>query len=90
MSRLDKLLLRVLSGNADASIRFADLRRLLERLGFARRVRGSHHVFAKAGIAGIINLQEESGVAKPYQVRQVRRILLRYRLTTLNQDAHDE
>lgn len=90
MSRPKELLVKVLSGNADASIRFTELCGLLERLGFTRHVRGSHHVFSRTGVSKIINLQVEAGAAKPYQVRQVRLILLRHGLTTIAGDAHGE
>jgi len=72
---------RVLSGRADANILFDDLRRLLLKLGFTERVRGSHHVFVKEGVEELINLQRAGAQAKPYQVRQVRAILRRYELT---------
>jgi hypothetical protein len=39
------VLLRVLEGTSDANIRFSELRDLLSRLGFAERIRGSHHIF---------------------------------------------
>ena len=80
MSRRRKLLQKVLDGRADASIRFDDLRGLLRRLGFAERVRGSHHIFRKDGVAEKLNLQRDDGQAKPYQVRQVRGVLLKYDL----------
>jgi hypothetical protein len=75
-----KTLRRVLSGTSDATIRFDDLRQLLLNLGFEMRVRGSHHIFRKAGIDEKINLQREGSEAKPYQVRQVRNVLLKYHL----------
>jgi predicted RNA binding protein YcfA (HicA-like mRNA interferase family) len=75
-----KTLQRVLSGTSDAAIRFGDLRHLLLNLGFEMRVRGSHHVFRKAGIEEKVNLQREGSKAKPYQVRQVRYVLLKYHL----------
>lgn len=71
---------RVLSGRVDASIHFADLRRLLLTLGFSERVRGSHHVFVREGVEELINLQRAGAKAKPYQVRQVRTVLRRYKL----------
>ena len=43
MVTYSKVLQRVLSGRADANIRFDDLRNLLTRLGFEERSRGSHH-----------------------------------------------
>lgn len=50
------------------------------QLGFSERVRGSHHLFDKEGIAELINIQSRGGQAKPYQVRQVRNIILKYKL----------
>ena len=75
-----KTLRRVLSGTSDASIRFDDLCHLLKSLRFEMRVRGSHHVFRKAGIEEKVNLQREGNEAKPYQVRQVRTVVLKYHL----------
>jgi predicted RNA binding protein YcfA (HicA-like mRNA interferase family) len=69
-----------LSGTADAAIRFEDLCRLLETLGFEKRVRGSHHMFRKRGVAAKINLQRDGAQAKPYQVKQVRAIILKAKL----------
>lgn len=80
MSRNEKLLLAILRGRSDANIRFSDLRALLEYLGFEERVRGSHHLFNKDGIVEIVNVQSRSGYAKPYQVRQVRQLILKYNL----------
>ena len=77
---MDKLLERVLSRTSDANIRFDDLCHLLSSLGFEMRVRGSHHIFRKAGVEEKINLQREGSEAKPYQVRQVRAVILKYRL----------
>jgi len=39
------------------------------------RIAGSHHFFRKPGVAEAINLQPEKGKAKPYQVRQARKVL---------------
>ena len=75
-----KTLRRVLSGTSDAAIRFDDLCSLLESLEFERRVRGSHHVFRKAGVEEKLNLQRDGSTAKPYQVRQVRAVLLKYHM----------
>lgn len=60
----DKLLFQILRGTADANISFEDLRVLLQRLGFDERIRGSHHMFRKAGIVEKINLQREGNKAK--------------------------
>ena len=80
VSRDDRLRQRILDGRSDANIRFDALCGLLLRLGFVERVRGSHHIFRRAGVRELINLQRDRSHAKPYQVRQVRRVLLRYDL----------
>jgi HicA toxin of bacterial toxin-antitoxin, len=53
---------------------------LLRHLGFDERIRGSHHIFTKEGVGEILNLQPKDGKAKPYQVKQVRGVILRYKL----------
>jgi hypothetical protein len=81
MSRLEKVLLAVLRGTGDANIAFHDLRYLLERLNFDERIRGSHHIYTRADVEEILNLQPRGrSMAKPYQVRQVRQVILRYKL----------
>ena len=80
MAKYDDLLARILRGTSDANIAFNDLRELLRRLGFEERIRGSHHMFRKAGVEEKINLQREGSKAKVYQVRQVRAIILKYKL----------
>ena len=67
-------------GTSDANIRFNELCQLLVALGFSERIRGSHHIFTKEGIEEILNLQPKGQNAKPYQVGQVRKVVLRYRL----------
>ena len=83
MSRQDKLLAQILGARADANVGFEALRALLHRPGFAERVRSSHHLFYRAGVEELINLQRDGGKAKVYQVRQVRAVPVRYGLTTL-------
>ncbi len=79
-SRNSELRHRILSGRSDANVRFDDLRQFLLRLGFVERVRGSHHIFRKNGVRERVNLQRDGSHAKPYQVRQVRHVMLRYGL----------
>jgi predicted RNA binding protein YcfA (HicA-like mRNA interferase family) len=52
----------------------------MRRLGFDERTRGSHHFFRRPGVEERINLQRDGKHAKVYQVRQVRAVILRYRL----------
>jgi hypothetical protein len=75
-----KTLRQVLSGTSDASIRFDDLCLLLESVGFTKRTKGSHNIFRKAGVEERINLQRDGSNSKPYQVKQVRSVLLKYKL----------
>jgi len=53
---------------------------LLDGLGFRERIRGSHRIFTRDGVEEILNLQPIRAKAKVYQVRQVRRVILKYRL----------
>ena len=83
MGKYKKLIERILSGRADADISFDELCQLLHRLGFEERSRGSHHIFRKVNVEEKINLQRDDGKAKPYQVRQIRSLLLKYKLLSL-------
>ncbi len=80
MSKQDKLLTKILLGNADANIPFEQLCQLLKQLGFDERIRGSHHIFTKEAIEEILNLQPKQGKAKSYQVKQIRNLILKYKL----------
>lgn len=80
MDKYSKLRQKILSGTADANIRFSDICQLLIRLHFNERIRGDHHVFSKSGIDEIINLQPTGTKAKAYQVKQVRNIIIKYQL----------
>lgn len=87
MSQRDKLLVKILLGSADANIPFESLCQLLRSLGFEERIRGSHHIFSKEGIAEILNLQPKQGKAKAYQVKQVRTVILNYQLGGQDDDS---
>jgi predicted RNA binding protein YcfA (HicA-like mRNA interferase family) len=57
------------------------MRSLVEAFGFRlERVRGSHHIFIHPEVKEIVNLQNVKGQVKPYQVRQVLKIVERYAL----------
>ena len=84
MGKYDKVLEKTLFGRSDTNIEFSDLRRLLLLLGFQERIRGNHHIFSKEGVVEIINLQPLGAMAIPYQVKQVRQIIVRYRLELKN------
>jgi predicted RNA binding protein YcfA (HicA-like mRNA interferase family) len=80
MGRYAKLLVQVLRGASDANIPFDGLCGLMRNLGFDERTRGSHHIFTREGVAEIVNLQPVGSKAKAYQVKQVRGIILKYKL----------
>ena len=80
MSRVEKILKEVLSGTSDANIAFTAVRQLLKRLEFQERIRGGHHIFTRDNVEEIINIQPKGGKAKPYQAKQVRGIILKYRM----------
>lgn len=72
---------RILSGSSDTDIAFDDLCFVLERAGFTRRAgKGSRTLFYKIGVEEILNLQPKGSEAKPYQVKQVRELILKYQL----------
>ena len=87
MAGRDPIIARILSGTADANIAFDALRRVLGTLGFAERIRGSHHIFTKSGVEEILNLQPNGRDAKAYQVKQVRGVIVKYRLAGANDDG---
>ncbi len=80
MGKLDKLRDQILSGSSDANIKFKPLCELLEHFGFDERIKGDHHIFSKSGVDEIVNLQPKGSKAKPYQVRQVRNLIVKYHL----------
>lgn len=82
MSTKEKLLLKLLSGKADNNFDFNDLVTILEWLNFDERKTGrSHRIFFRKGINDIINIQPIGSKAKSYQVKQIRELILKYKLT---------
>jgi hypothetical protein len=72
---------RILNGLSDKNLRLSELRNLILSLGFDERIKGDHHIFTRTGIAEILNLQPlRGGLAKAYQVKQVRSVILKYKL----------
>ena len=80
MSKYEKLLIQILRGASDANISFDGLCQLLRHLGFQERIRGSHHIFTRGGVEEILNVQPRGSKAKAYQVKQVRGVILKYKL----------
>jgi len=80
MARPHKLLDRILRGDSDANIPFSGMVQLLKHPGFEERMKGSHLIFFRNGVAEILNLQPQGNKCKPYQVKQVRNVIVNYRL----------
>ncbi len=64
MGKHEKLLAHILGGRADANVGFDALCALLRHLGFVEKTRSSHHVFRRAGVEELINLQREGARAR--------------------------
>ena len=74
-----KLLAKVLAGSKN--IRFTEAQALAEGFGFTlARVSGGHHIFTHPGVPELVNLQDVGGMAKPYQIKQLLRLVERYNL----------
>jgi hypothetical protein len=80
MAKRNKILDRILRGTSDSNIAFADLCHLLFLLGFDERIRGDHHIFTKDGVVEILNIQPKGSQAKAYQVKQVRSVIVKYKM----------
>jgi len=80
MAKYTKLVDAILRGTSDSNIPFQPLCNLLDSLGFFERIRGDHHILTKEGVEEILNLQPKGSKAKASQVKQVRAILIKYKL----------
>lgn len=78
LAQRDKLFYSIMCGVQDNNVKFSDLQKILSDLGFQRRVKGDHFIYWKEGVEEIINIQPNKDKAKPYQVKLVRNIILKY------------
>ena len=79
-----RILEKALAGSKN--IAFNDMVALVLAFGFhLSRVKGSHHIFAHPQVRELVNLQEDDGKAKPYQIRQFLRLVERYNLHLENE-----
>ena len=78
--RPTRLLKRLAHGHLQ-NVDFDDVQSLLAALGFKlQRVSGSHHIYVHPGVNTPLNLQNVRGQAKPYQLRQLVRLVEKYDL----------
>jgi len=87
MGTQEKLLAKILRGTSDINIPFSDICHLLRKFGFDERTRGDHHIFTMDSIEEILNLQPKRAKSKPHQVKQVRNVILRYKLKLEEEDG---
>ncbi len=80
MSQYEKLMLKILLGNQDNNISFSELQKILDVLGFQCRIKGDHFIYTKNDIPEILNIQPKGNKAKAYQVKQIRNIIIKYKL----------
>lgn len=71
---------KVMNGNQDNNIRFADLQKMLKNFNFMYRVKGDHFIYYKDDIPEIINIQPIGNKAKGYEVKQIWLLFNKYGL----------
>lgn len=80
MATIEKLFHSIMCGTQDKNIKFKDLQKLLDILGFECRIKGDHFIYYHEETPENLNIQPVGNMAKPYQVKQVRNYLLKYHL----------
>ena len=80
MKKSEKILAHILLRQSDSNVPFSGLCQLLKGFGFDERIRGDHHIFSKERVEEILNIQPEGTKAKSYQVKQIRNVILKYKL----------
>lgn len=67
--------------NNPKNVRFNSICKIAEAFGFQfRGGKGSHRIYKKEGIEELLNFQDVKGKAKPYQVKQLIKIIEKYNL----------
>ena len=80
MDKYKNLIINILSGDKDNNIKFNDLRTLMLKLKFRERIKGDHFIYKRDLIPERINIQPNGNMAKAYQVRQIRNLIIKYKL----------
>lgn len=80
MPTTEKIFNDIMSGSKDSNIKFRDLQKILDVLGFQCRIKGDHFIYYKSDVEELINIQPTGNKAKAYQVKQVRGLILRYKM----------
>ncbi|MBI2345330.1 MAG: type II toxin-antitoxin system HicA family toxin [Deltaproteobacteria bacterium] len=70
------------------NVHFSDFCRLIAWFGFVRKGgKGSHQTYFHPGVREILDVQPLGGEAKPYQIRQLIRLVRQYGLTGRNEET---
>ena len=81
MSTYAKIRAEILSGKSDKNISEEDMVFFLSKIGaIHRRTKGSHMQYSIEDIPELINIQPKNGKIKPYQVKEIRNIVNKYKL----------
>ncbi len=80
MSQIEKIIEKLLLGKSDNNFRFNEIVQLLESLGFNKRIKGDHFIFYAENVNEILNIQPNGSKAKAYQVKQIRNVIIKYKL----------
>ena len=80
MGQREKLIIKILTGTDDKNIPFDRICSLLKSFDFFLRIKGSHHIFFRKDVEEILNIQPKNGKAKAYQVKQIRNLIIKYKL----------
>ena len=80
MPSVEKIISDIICAEKNSNIKFRDLQRVLDVMGFRCRIKGDHFIYYKDGINEIINIMPKANTAKPYQVKQIRNLILKYKL----------
>ena len=74
-----KLLTKIQNNNKN--VLYNDFATIIKSYGFSRtRSEGSHEIYRHKNVADIVNIQNDNGQAKPYQVKQFLFLIEKYDL----------
>ncbi len=72
------------------SMRFKRLCKIAEAFGFRfRGGKGSHRIYVREGVVEMLNFQNVGGKAKPYQVKQLIKVIDKYNLLENEEGGKD-
>ena len=77
----EKIYKAIIEGKSDNNIKYTDFQNIIIGIGFKfMRHNGSHEIYRHNEIGERLNIQRDGSKAKAYQVRQLRNIILKYKL----------